>query len=93
MAACGKREHYNNGIHLRNENSEPVSIPEDGTRQIQRTVRQQVCDVTELHQTLNWIDRMLEAHAVHKQVQCLGIKEWVEDWQTKWNDHNNDNVI
>jgi len=35
---------------------------------------------------------MLEVHAAHNETQWLGMEEWLEDWETKWDERRQDNV-
>ena len=49
---------------LRNETMEPVSAPGDRRGQMDGTVNQQACEVTQLHQIIARIARLLEAHGV-----------------------------
>ena len=35
---------------------------------------------------------MLEAHQAREDVQWLAMKEWLEDRETKWDEHHKDDV-
>jgi hypothetical protein len=72
------------GKTLRNETLEPLSALGDWRSQIDQTVRQHVCEVTQLHQMIDRMARMLEEHAAREEAQWLGMKEWLEDSETKW---------
>jgi hypothetical protein len=39
------------------------------------------------------MSRMLEAHAAREEAQWRGMKEWLEDRETKWDDCHRDNVL
>jgi hypothetical protein len=58
-----------------------------------RTVRQQEREVTELHQTIDRMARMLQAQAALEEAQGLSMKEWLEDRETKWDERHKDNVL
>ena len=92
-AASEQWKHITNGKRLRNETSEPVSALGDWRGRIERTVRQQAREVIQLHQTIDWMARMLEAHAVREEAQWLGMREWLEDREMKWDQRHKDDVL
>lgn len=57
-----------------------------------RTMRQQVPKVIQLHQKFDRKSRMLAAQVVGKETQWLGMKEWLEVRETKWIDCHMYNV-
>jgi len=63
MVASEQWERHQNGKRLRKENSEPASALGDWKRRMERAVRHQPCEVTQLHQPIDRMARMLEAHA------------------------------
>jgi len=75
MAASEPWEHNKNGNRLRNETSEPVSAPGHWRSRMEWTVRQQARKVTQLHQTIDRMARMLEAHAAWEEAQLHGMEE------------------
>ena len=93
MAATGQWERNRNGKRLRNESAEPVSAPGDWRSWMERTVRQQARDLTQLHQTIDSMMRMLEAHTAREEAQWCGMKAWLEDRETKWDNRHRDNVL
>lgn len=78
MAASAQWEHNKNGTRLRNETSEPVRALGDWRSRMERTVRQQEHEVTQLHQTIDRMARMLVADMAHNEAQWHGMKEWLE---------------
>jgi len=74
------------GKRLRNENSERVSVTRDWRSQMERTVRQQAREVTQLQQNIDRMARMLEAHPARKEAQWRGMIEWLKVRETNW-DH------
>jgi len=60
---------------------------------MERTVRQQVRDVTQLHQTIDRMARMVQAHAASNEALRLGMEEWLEDRERKQDELHNDNVL
>lgn len=59
MAASELWDHINIGKRLRSETSESASALGDRGSQMQRTITQQVCKVTQLHHTVTRMARML----------------------------------
>lgn len=60
---------------------------------MEQTVSQQSREVTQLHQTIDQMTRMLEAHTAGEEAQWLSMNEWLEDWESKWDERNKDNVL
>ena len=56
-------------------------------------MRQQACDVTQLHPMIDMMATMLEAHAVCEELQSLGMRDWLEDRETKWHERHKYNVL
>jgi hypothetical protein len=57
------------------------------------SVRQQAREATQLHQTIDRMVRMLEAHAAREEAEWIGFKEWLEDKEMKWDRrHKEDRV-
>jgi len=49
--------------------------------------------VAQLHYTVDKMVSVLEAHAACEEMQWLGMKEWLEDKERKWDDHHQDEVL
>jgi len=81
------------GKRVRSETSESASAPVDWRSRMERTMRQQALKVMQLHQTIDRIARMLEAHAVREEAQSHGMKEWLQDSETKRDEHHSDDVL
>jgi hypothetical protein len=60
---------------------------------MERTVRQQACEVTVLHQTINIMTKMLNVHTAREAAQGRGMDEWLADQGTKWDEHSKDKVL
>jgi hypothetical protein len=61
-------EYNHNGTIPQNETSKPVSTVGYGRSRVERTVRQQVHEVTQVQQTINRMGRMIEPQAVREEV-------------------------
>ena len=60
---------------------------------MERIMRHQVCEVVQLHQTVDKIVRMLEAHAALKETQWLSMKERLEKGERKWNGRHKQDLL
>lgn len=49
--------------------------------------------VTQLHQIIDWIARLLEVHTALEETPWLGITEWMENRETKWDNSQKDNIV
>jgi hypothetical protein len=93
VAAGEQWERNKNGKRLWNETSVPVSALGDWRHPMERTVRQLALEVTHLHKTIDWMARMLEAHAAGDKAQWLGFEGWLEVSEMMWDEHHKDNVL
>jgi len=93
MAASEQWEPNKTGQTLRNENSEPVSLLGDWRSRMEQTFRHQAGEVTQLRQTIDGMARVMEAYAAREEAQLCGMKERLEDWETKWDDSHRDHVL
>jgi len=93
VAESEQWERNKNGKTLKNKTSETVSTLGDCRSRMVGTVRQQACEVTQLHQSIDRIARMLDVHVVCEEAQWRGMKEWLEDSETKWDERHRDNVL
>lgn len=59
---------------------------------METTLHQQAREVMQLHQTIDRMARMLAAHTLRQVEYWLGMKQWPEDTETKWDECNRDNV-
>lgn len=73
-AASEQLERNKNAKRLRNESAEPVSALGDLRSRMEHPVRQQGCEVTQLHQTIDRMTRMLEAHVARQEAQWCCMK-------------------
>jgi uncharacterized protein with von Willebrand factor type A (vWA) domain len=70
-------EHNKNETRLRNETSEPVSALRAWRNRMEHTVRQEASELTQLHQTIDRMPRIPEAHVACDEAQRLRWREWV----------------
>ena len=76
LEASEQRERTKDGPRLRSETSKSGSALGDSTRHMEKTPRQQVGEVTQLHKTLGRLARILET-------QWLGMTYRLGDRETK----------
>jgi len=93
MAASEHWERNKNGKRLRSEIPESASALGDWRNRMERTIRLQARMMLQLHQTVDKIARLLEAHAMCEVTQWHGMRKWMEDRQTKWDARHKDDVL
>jgi hypothetical protein len=82
----------------RNENgnrrrrSEAPAAPSDWRSRMQRTIRQQAPELTQLHRTVGHIANLVEAWAGREEAQRLAMMTWMQKREQKWDArYENDN--
>ena len=74
----------------RNENgkrrrrSEAPAAPSDWRSRMERTIRQQAQELTQLHRTVGQLANLVEARAAREQAQRLAIMTWMQEREQKW---------
>jgi len=56
-------------------------------------MKQQACEETQRHQSMDRMAGLLETHVAREEVQWLGMKEWLEDREAWWDKRYRDNVL
>jgi len=81
------------GKRLNSDSSESVSPLGDWRSRMESTRRQQVCEVAQLHQTVDKTARMLKADTACGETQCLSMQQWLDDNERRWDAcHKNDSL-
>jgi len=93
MAARERWERETNVKTLRSETTETASAPGHWRSQMERTVRQQGREVTQLHETIDRMAWILEAHEPCEETQWICMNTWLEDREKQWDDRHNDNIL
>ena len=93
MAARTQWKRNKNGKRVRSETSESASARADWRSQIDRTMCQQTREVTQLHQTIDRMARISEAHMAREEAHSLSIKESLEDKETRWDGRHTNNEL
>lgn len=93
MATSRQWEGNKNKTKRRNKTFERVSAPGHKRSRMERIVRQQVCEVTQLHRPIDRMARILKAHVARDEVQWRSMKEWPEVSETKWDNRHKDKVL
>jgi hypothetical protein len=60
---------------------------------MERTMRQQACEVAQLHQTIDRMARVIEAQMASDETQRLGMRQWLEERERKWNARHKNEVM
>jgi hypothetical protein len=74
----------------RNENgkrrrrSEAPASPSDWRSRMERTIRQQAQELTQLHRTVGHLANLVEARAAREEAQRLAMMMWMQEREQKW---------
>jgi len=83
----------------RNENgkqrrrSEALAAPCDWRIQMERTIRQQAQELTQLHRTAGHLANLWEIWAARNEAQWQGMMAWMEEREQKWDARNEDDKL
>jgi len=83
----------------RNENgqrrrrSEAPAAPSDWRRRMQRTMRQQGQELTQLHRTVGHLTNLSQARAAHEEAQWSGMRTWMQEREQKWDTRHEDDKL
>jgi len=72
----------NNG--KRRRRSEAAAAPSDWRSRMERTIRQQAQELTQLHQTVGHLANLVEARAAREEAQRLVMMTWMQEREQKW---------
>jgi len=67
------------GKRPRTSGQEASRAPSDWRSRIERTMRQQGQEQTQLHRTVGHLASLLEAQAAHEEAQWLGMTKWMQE--------------
>jgi len=67
----------------RRRSDAPVA-PSDWRSRMERTIRQQAQELTQLHRTVGHLANLLEAWAAREEAQWLGMMTWMQEREQKW---------
>jgi len=83
----------------RNENgkrrrrSEAPATPSNWRSRMERTMRQQAQELTQLHQTVGHLTNLVQAQAAREEAQWLGMRTWMQDREQKWDARHEDDKL
>jgi len=83
----------------RNENgkrrkaSEAPVAPSDWWSRMERTIRQQAHELTQLHRTVGHLANLVEARAARKEAQRLAMMTWMQEREQKWEARYEDDKV
>ena len=82
----------------RNENGKrgrncEAPAPSDCRSRMERTMRQQAQNPTQLHQTVGQLTNLLEAQEAREEAQWLGMTTWMQEREQKWDTHHEDDKL
>jgi hypothetical protein len=83
----------------RNENgkrrrrSEAPATPSDWRSRMERTMRQQAQELTQLHRTIGHLTNLVQAQAAREEAQWLGMRTWMQEREQKWDTRHEDDKL
>jgi len=83
----------------RNENgkrrrrSEAPAAPSDWRSCIERTIRLQAQELTQLHRTVGHLANLWEVPAAREEAQCQGMMAWMQERELKWDPRHEDDKL
>jgi len=83
----------------RNENgqrrrrSEDPAAPSDWKSRMERTIRQQAQDLTQLHRTVGHLANLWEVWAAREEAQWQGMMGWMQEREQKWDARHEDDKL
>jgi hypothetical protein len=83
----------------RNENgkrrrrSEAPATPSDRRSRMERTMRQQAQELTQLHRAIGHLTNLVQAQAAREEAQWLGMRTWMQEREQKWDARHEDDKL
>jgi len=83
----------------RNENgkrrrrSEAPATPSDWRSRMERKMRQQAQELTQLHRTVGHLTNLVQAQAAREEAQWLGMRTWMQEREQKWDARHEDDKL
>jgi len=83
----------------RNENgkrrrrSEAPAAPSDWRSRMERMIRQQAQELTQLHRTVGHLAILRGVQAAREEAQWQGIMAWIQEREQKWDAHHEDDKL
>jgi hypothetical protein len=83
----------------RNENgkrrrrSEAPATPSDWRSRMERAMRQQAQELTQLHRTVGHLTNLVQAQAARDEAQWLGMRTWMQEREQKWDARHKDDKL
>jgi len=72
---------------------EALATPSDWRSCIERIMRQQAQQLTQLHQTVGHRTNLVQAQTAHEGAQWLGMTTWMQEKEPKWDACHKDNKV
>jgi len=77
----------------RRRSSEAPAAPSDWRSRMERTMRQQAQELTQLHRTVGHLTNLVQAQAARKEAQWSGMSTWMQEREQKWDAHHEDDKL
>jgi len=73
--------------------SEDRAAPSDWRSRMERTIRQQAQQLTQLHQTVGHLANLVEAQAAREVAEWLAMMTWIQEREQKWDARHEDDKL
>jgi hypothetical protein len=84
-------ERNENGKRRRRSEAVATAVaPSDWRSRMERTMRQQAQELTQLHRTVGHLTNLLEAQAAREEAQWRGMMTWMQESEQKWDTRHED---
>jgi len=77
----------------RRRRSEAPAAPSDWKSRMERTIRLQAQELTQLHRTVGHLAILLEGWAAREEAQWQGMMPWMQEREQKWDAHHEDDKL
>jgi hypothetical protein len=77
----------------RRKRSEAPATHRDMRSRMERTMRQQVQELTQLHRTIGHLMNLVQVQAAREESQWLGMMTWMQEREQKWDARHEDDKL
>jgi hypothetical protein len=74
----------------RKKRSEAPAAPSNWRSHMERTMREQTQELTQLHRTVGHLTHLVVGQAAREEAQWLGMKTWMQEREQKWDARHED---
>jgi hypothetical protein len=83
----------NGKLRRRSEALATAVAPSNWRSRMERTMRQQAQELTQLHRTVGHLTNLVEAQAAREEAQWRGMMTWMQEREQKWDTRHDDDTL